>query len=394
MSDYLKSLLEYYSIASGEYRLIHWLIIAICILLVFLLSGFVRNKVFIPIIKSFTKKTRNRWDDILLSNDVLKSAFNLVPPVLLIALLPALINDSGKMYAVFMRILAIYITIVSVKLACSILSSLYKLSNEYEKTKNSTLQGVFQMLKIVAISVGAIIIISIIIDSNPLRILAGLGASAAVLMLVFKDSIMGLVAGVQLSANDMLRPGDWIQMPKYGADGNVVDVSLTTVKVQNWDKTITTIPPYALVSDSFQNWRGMFDSGGRRIKRSIFIDMNSIRFCNEKEIEKYKKNGWLKEDRNDNVVNLGVFRNYLEQFLSTHPLVNKELISMVRQLQPTPQGLPLELYFFYNGTTWIPYEHAQADVFEHVFAILPEFGLKVFQSPTGKDFTTLGYEQN
>lgn len=370
------------------------MIIAICILLVFLLSGFLRNKVFIPIIKSFTKKTRNRWDDILLSNDVLKSAFNLVPPVLLIALLPALINDSGKMYAVFMRILAIYITIVSVKLACSILSSLYKLSNEYEKTKNSTLQGVFQMLKIAAISVGAIIIISIIIDSNPLRILAGLGASAAVLMLVFKDSIMGLVAGVQLSANDMLRPGDWIQMPKYGADGNVVDVSLTTVKVQNWDKTITTIPPYALVSDSFQNWRGMFDSGGRRIKRSIFIDMNSIRFCSDKEIEKYKKNGWLKEDCNDNVVNLGVFRNYLEQFLSTHPLVNKELISMVRQLQPTPQGLPLELYFFYNGTTWIPYEHAQADVFEHVFAILPEFGLKVFQSPTGKDLTTLGYEQN
>ncbi|MBR5476245.1 MAG: mechanosensitive ion channel [Bacteroidaceae bacterium] len=394
MSDFFTSILEYYNIAAGEHRILHWLIMLICILLIFVISNFAGNKIFIPLIKSFTKKTNTKWDDIILSKNVLKNAFNLVPPIIIIALLPAFINDTDTEYTVSIRILAIYITIVTIKLVCAILSSLYKLSNEYEKTKNSTLQGVFQMLKIAAMCVGGIIIISIIIDSNPVSILAGLGASAAVLMLVFKDSIMGLVAGVQLSANDMLRPGDWIQMPKYGADGNVVDVSLTTVKVQNWDKTITTIPPYALVSDSFQNWRGMFDSGGRRIKRSIYIDMNSIAFCSKEDIERYKKNGWIKEDCPDNVVNLGVFRNYLEDYLRTHPLVNKELISMVRQLQPTPHGLPLELYFFYNGTMWIPYEHAQADVFEHVFAILPEFGLKVFQSPTGKDLSALGYEQD
>ncbi len=395
MSDFFISILRYFGIASDKYAVLHWLIISAVVLLVFLTAYILSNKIFIPLIKTFTKKTRSKWDDIIISANVLKNAFNLVPPVAIIALLPILIEEESYIYSILMKILVVYITIVAVKLICAVLTSLYRLSNEFEKTKNNTLQGVFQMLKIATICVGAIIIISIIIESDPLKILAGLGASAAVLMLVFKDSIMGLVAGVQLSANDMLRPGDWIEMPKYGANGNVIDVSLTTVKVQNWDKTITTIPPYALVSDSFQNWRGMVDSGGRRIKRSIFIDMNSIAFCSKSDIERYKECGWIdKIDEEHKVVNLNVFRNYLEKYLSNHKLVNKDMTIMVRQLQPTSQGLPLELYFFYDGTAWVPYEHAQAEIFEHVFAILKEFGLKVFQSPTGKDLATLTLEKD
>jgi miniconductance mechanosensitive channel len=236
--------------------------------------------------------------------------------------------------------------------------------------------------------VALIVIVSVLINKNPGYILTALGASAAVLMLVFKDMIMGLVAGVQLSANDMLRPGDWISMPKYGADGDVIEVTLSTVKVRNWDKTITTIPPYALVSDSFQNWRGMRESGGRRVKRSVYIDMRSIRFCTKDQMTEFSEKGWLEGvAREDNfVVNLHVFRNYLEDFLRNHPRVNERLTIMVRQLQPTAQGLPLELYFFSDGTDWIPYEHLQSEIFEHVFAMMPVFGLRVFQSPMGEDF--------
>ena len=243
------------------------------------------------------------------------------------------------------------------------------------------------MFKIIVICIGFIIIISIIIDKNPINILTGLGAMAAVLMLVFQDTIKGLVAGVQLSANDMLRPGDWISLPKHDADGEVIEVTLTTVKVQNWDKTITTIPPYTLVSESFQNWRGMFNSGGRRIKRSINIDMNSVGFCTEDQLEKFEKNGWLEGlPKGDRIVNLTVLRNYLDKYLRNHERVNQNMILMIRQLQPTAQGLPLELYFFSANTAWVAYEHLQADIFEHLLAMMPEFGLKVFQAPSGSDF--------
>jgi miniconductance mechanosensitive channel len=268
------------------------------------------------------------------------------------------------------------------------------LSNQQDRFKNRPLKGIYQMLKIVVICVALIIAVSILIDKNPGYILTALGASAAVLMLVFKDTIMGLVAGVQLSANDMLRPGDWISMPKYGADGDVMEVTLTTVKVRNWDNTITTIPPYALVSDSFQNWRGMQESGGRRIKRSIFIDMRSITFCTEEQKEELRRHGWSKDlERDDEfVVNLHLFRNYLEDYLRKHSRVNQNMTIMVRQLQPTAQGLPLELYFFSDGTAWVPYEHLQAEIFEHVFAMLPTFNLRVFQSPMGSDFVKGGDE--
>ena len=277
--------------------------------------------------------------------------------------------------------------VVVLKLVCSGINSLYTISTEDDKLKDKSLKGFYQTIKLVVICVGVIIIISTLLDKSPVAILTGLGAGAAILMLVFQDTIKGLVAGVQLTANDMLRTGDWITMPKYGADGDVIEVSLTTVKVRNWDKTITTIPPYALVNDSFQNWRGMFDIGGRRVKRSINIDMRSVRFCSPEEMEYYRQQPWMEgfEETGHEEVNLHVFRQYIGYYLRHHSKVHQEMLILVRQLQPTAQGLPLELYFFSASTMWVKYEALQAEVFEHVLAMAHKFDITVFQSPTGED---------
>ena len=347
------------------------------------------RRIVIPVVRKLTRKTQTLWDDAIFNDKVLNSICELVPPVVLMLFLPHVFSEDSSLKIFVSRLCSVYVTIVAVKLICAILSSLYTLSSEHEKLKNRALQGVFQMLKLIVICVGVIIVISELADKDPMNIIAGFGASAAILMLVFKDTIMGLVAGVQLSVNDMLRPGDWITLPKFGADGEVIEVTLTTVKVQNWDKTITTIPPFLLVSDSFQNWRGMWDYGGRRVKRSVYIDMHSVAFCTKEQLAQFAANGWLDsvEQQGGEVVNLSVFRNYLEDYLRKHPKVNSEMMIMVRQLQPTPQGLPLELYFFSDGTNWVFYEHLQADIFEHLFAVLPRFGLRVFQAPAGTDFS-------
>ncbi len=376
--------MERIGVSTDNVNIIHWIGVISCIILLFYISSFICQKIVIPITSRITRKTQAKWDDIVFNATTLKNICNLIIGIALTAALPMLAHESSMLYGIASKVCNIYIIVIFVKLCCGVLTSLYQISSQAKKTKNHTIQGVFQMLKIVIICIGLIYVTSIIIDKDPTNLLAGLGASAAVLMLVFKDSIMGLVAGVQLSANDMLRPGDWITMDKYGADGMVQDVSLTTVKIQNWDKTITTIPPYALVSESFQNWRGMFDSGGRRIKRSIFIDMNSVAFCNDEQVEKLKESG-LFTGNEKKPVNLTVFREWLELWLKNHPKVNKGMITMVRQLQPTAQGLPLELYFFFNGTAWVDYEHLQSEVFEYITATLPQFGLKAFQSPTGND---------
>lgn len=364
--------------------------VATCILLLYL-TDLICRKAIVPLANKITRRTSSRWDDILLNSDVLTNIFRIFPPIIMLALLPHMFGQDSTIYFWSAKVIAIYITAISIKLSFALLNALYDISNQNQRLKNRTLKGVFQMFKIIAICVGAIIIISIVIDKNPSNVLTGLGAMAAVLMLVFKDPIMGLVAGVQLSANDMLRPGDWITLPKHDADGEVVEVTLTTVKVQNWDKTITTIPPYALVSESFQNWRGMFDSGGRRIKRSIYIDMNSISFCTPEQQKRFGERGWLKglEEHDEAIVNLTVLRNYLDIYLRSNKRVNQDMTLMIRQLQPTAQGLPLELYFFSANTAWVAYEHLQADIFEHIIAMLPEFGLKVFQNPAGRDLNGL-----
>ena len=295
------------------------------------------------------------------------------------------------MLSFILKLCIVYITIICIKLICAFISSLYTMSSEHEKLKDHSLKGFYQMIKLVVICIGTIIIISTLIGKSPVVILTGLGAGTAIMMLVFQDTIKGFVAGIQLMANDMLRPGDWITMPKYGADGFVLEVTLTTVKVQNWDKTIITGPPYALVNDSFQNWRGMFDEGGRRVKRSINIDMNTVRFCTEEELAGFRKEPWMEgfEETGKKEVNLYIFRHYVEQYLRNHPKVNAEMIMTVRQLQPTAHGMPIELYFFSADTAWLKYEHLQAEVFDHILAMLNVFDLKVFQSPTGMDLQNL-----
>lgn len=344
------------------------------------------RKAVVPTIRKITSKTEFMWDDYLLNDKVLNDFCMLIAPVVVYFLI-TLALPADLVLDFLLKFCRIYIIVVFMKLLCSIITAMYTLSSEHDKMKNHSMKGFYQMLKLVVICIGTIVIISNLVGKNPGVILTGLGAGTAILMLVFQDTIKGFVAGIQLIANDMLRPGDWICAPKYGADGDVLEVTLTTVKVQNWDKTIVTVPPYALVNDSFQNWRGMFDHGGRRVKRSINIDMNTVRFCTKEEMESYRKQPWMEgfEETGNEEVNLYIFRHYVDHYLRHHPKVNPEMTLLVRQLQPTAQGLPVELYFFSADTRWIKYEQIQAEVFDHVLAVLHTFGLKVFQTPAGTD---------
>ncbi|WP_302458587.1 mechanosensitive ion channel family protein [Mediterranea massiliensis] len=376
-------------------------------------ADFICRKVLLRAIARLVQKTKATWDDILFDRRVMVYLSHMVAPVVIYLLLPVAFAQTDSVTLNFIRRLCfIYIIFSFLFFVNAFLKAAYTVYSAKESMRDRPLKGLLQTLQVSLWLIGIIVIVAELLGKSPYSLLAGLGASAAVLMLVFKDSIMGFVSGVQLSANDMLKVGDWITMPKYGADGTVIEVTLNTVKVRNWDNTITTIPPYLLVSDSFQNWRGMRESGGRRVKRSINIDMTSVRFCTPEMLEKYRKIQLLKDyiDRTEAVVeayneengidnevlvngrrqtNLGVFRAYLTAYLKSLPVVNKELNCMVRHLQPTDHGLPVELYFFSTIKDWIPYEGVQADVFDHVLAIIPEFGLRVFQSPSGADLQRL-----
>ncbi len=380
------TLLSEYGMNQESISLTQRLLVILFIIFVAYLTDFICRKMILPVVKRVVASTKATWDDILLSDKVLNNLCHIVPSIFIYILLPFAFADVPTWLHFLMKISLVYIIAATLKLICSFLTALYNLSATHKELKDRPLKGVYQMLKIVTIFLGTIGIVSVLIDKSPVVLFTGLGAAATVLMLVFKDTIVGLVAGVQLSANDMLRPGDWITMDKSGANGIVTEVTLTTVKVRNWDNSITTIPPYTLVSDSFQNWRNMQQSGGRRVMRSIYIDVRSIRFCTPDELQRFVAKGWVSADEaTAETVNLGVFRRFLEHYLSESSKVNSEMMLMVRQLQPTSQGLPLELYFFVTATSWVPYEHIQADIFDYVLAILPQFGLRLFQSPSGDD---------
>ncbi|EOV8179010.1 mechanosensitive ion channel family protein [Raoultella planticola] len=293
----------------------------------------------------------------------------------------------------------------------SLLDVVFNLSQKFATASQLPLKGIFQGIKLVSAIIIGILVISLLIGQSPAILISGLGAMAAVLMLVFKDPILGLVAGIQLSANDMLKLGDWLEMPKYGADGAVIDIGLTTVKVRNWDNTITTIPTWSLVSDSFKNWSGMSASGGRRIKRSLNIDTTSIHFLDEQEQQRliqarllkpymdsrYQEiSEWNQQNAVDHSVlnlrkmtNIGTFRAYLQEYLRNHPRLRKDMTMMVRQLAPDANGLPIEIYCFTSTVVWAEYESIQADIFDHIFAVVDEFGLRIHQSPTGNDIRSL-----
>ena len=368
----------------------HCILALLAVLLVAYLVGLLCRRVFLPIVAKVVAKTKATWDDYLLNPPVLRSIARLVPALATYVLVTFVFYGEPLWRDFLQRASLIWLIVVGVRFFTAFVSSVYELSNQHEELRNRPLKGVYQMLKIVFISIGIIGVVSVLIGKSPLALFTALGAAATVLMLIFKDTITGLVAGVQLSANDMLRPGDWIKMPRLGIDGVVTEVNLTIVKVLNWDNTVTTIPPYTLVSDSFENWRVMQESGGRRVKRSVNIDMQSVRFCTSEELDAWRKEEWFAPLAGESeLVNLHVFRAYFTHWLSRHPRVNQDLMLMIRQLQPTGEGLPLELYFFSSDRRWVPYEMLQSEVFEYLLAVLPRFGLRVFQFPSGVDVQML-----
>lgn len=393
------------------------LIVLAFIILITVGLDYVCRYIFLGLFKRFAKKTKNQWDDLIVERKIINKLMHLIPAILVYILLPLAIpaNELPNLLGILRMICNIYIVAVTLRFINASLNLLLEIYSRKESMKDKPLKGFVQIIQVIIFFIGAIIIVSILIGKSPTALFAGLGASAAILTLVFKDTILGFVAGIQLSANDMLRPGDWITMSKYGADGTVIEVTLNAIKVRNFDNTITTIPPYALVSDSFQNWRGMQDSGARRIKRSINIDMNSVHFCSAEMLERFRKislitdyvdskekelKSYNEEHHIDNAIrvngrrqtNIGVFRAYLVNYLKSHPNVNQTQTCMVRQLQPTEKGLPLELYFFAATTQWIPYEDIQSDVFDHIMAVVPEFGLQVYQGVTGSDLRHIRIE--
>ena len=375
-------------------------------------ANWIAKRVLLRLVRHAVKKSKTKWDDILVKREVFTRLSHIAPAVVIYLTAP--IVFAGFSGAVgFMRAVAgIYMAAVGLMVVNRLLDSLVEIYRTFEFARKMPIKSFVQLVKIIVYASVAIVIVSIVLEKDPTKLLAGLGAMTAVSMLVFKDSILGLVGGIQLTANNMVHIGDWIEMPKYGADGDVIDISLTTVKVQNWDKTIATIPTYALVSDSFKNWRGMSECGGRRIKRAINIDMTSVRFCDEPMLDKFRKfkyiteyietkraelAKWNADEHIDDtelvngrrLTNIGTFRAYVVAYLRCHPKIHQDMTFLVRHLSPTSKGLPIEIYVFSNDQAWSNYEAIQADIFDHILAIIPEFGLRVFQEPTGADFAKM-----
>jgi len=373
-----------------------------------ILADFIVKRIIIASIAKLVQRSKNEWDDVFVKRRVFNRLAHLAPAWIIYASLQY-IFDAPNLVTFLGNITQAYMVLVVLLVIDSVLNALHEIYHTLPISQGRNIKGYVQVVKIIFYFAAVIIVISIFTGKAPNALLTGLGAMAAVLMLVFKDTILGFVASIQLSANKMVNVGDWISMPKYNADGDVIDISLNTVKVQNWDKTIATIPTYALVSESFHNWKGMEESGGRRIKRSINIDMNSVGFLDaeqiekfrkyyllteyinqkEKEISEFNKSLRMEEDQVTNgrkMTNLGTFRKYLEEYLKQHPKIHNDMTFLVRHLQPSDKGLPIEIYVFSNDQAWANYEAIQADIFDHILAIIPEFGLRVFQNPTGSDF--------
>lgn len=388
-------------------KLVEYLATIIKILLIGLIcfvANFISKKIVIRIITRIVTRSKVKWGQIILDRQVFRKLSHIVPSIIIYSF-----ASTFPTYQSTIEKLAIaYTIIVGLVFLQSLLNAFNDIYQTFEISKVKPIKGYIQVVNIIIMTIGFILVISNLIGKSPLILLSGIGALSAVLMLVFKDSLLGLVAGIQLTANDMVRVGDWIEMPKYGADGDVIDISLNTVKVQNFDKTITMIPSYALTSDSFKNWRGMQSSGGRRIKRSLYIDTSSITFCSEEMIEKFLKVHYLSDYivqkereiseynaknqiNRDNAVNgraltnIGVFRAYISHYLKNHQGINQNMGLIVRQLEHSEHGLPLEIYAFTNSVEWAVYESVQSDIFDHLFAVAPEFGLRVFQNPSGAD---------
>ena len=370
--------LQQLGVAEGGLLVVQRVVVIMGILLIAYVLDLICRKVVMPGVRKVTAKTQSTWDDYLLSDEVMTNVCHLIPPIVVYVLIPFAFPYEPNFLSLILKICTIYITVVVVKLICAFLTSLYTISSEHEKLKNHSMKGFYQMLKLIVVCIGVIIIISELISKDPIAILTGLGAGTAILMLVFQDTIKGLVAGIQLTANDMVRPGDWITMPKFNADGNVIDIALTTVKVQNFDNTVTMIPSSALISDSFINWRYMSTSKGRRIKRPVWISVTSVRELSEETRADLVAQGLL-QDGDRPISNLAAFEIWLRRMLAADDAISKELTCMVRQTETGDTGVPIEVYAFTKTRDWVEYETIQTEIFDRIFVTVPKFNLRVYQ---------------
>jgi miniconductance mechanosensitive channel len=376
------------------------------------LANAVTRRVIVMSLKRIVAQTPSTRDDILVERGVFQRLSQLAPALVIYALAPIALEAYPALAGFITRLCLVYMIAVGVLFADGLMNAGLAIYRTFPISRQFPVTSFAQVAKLILYFLAFISAISVLLDRSPMTFIAGLSALAAVLTFVFKDLILGLVSGIQLSANRMVAVGDWIELPSYGVDGDVMEIALTTVKVRNFDKTITTLPTQALINESFKNWRGMTETGGRRIKRSIFIDVSSIRFLDDSLLERVSKiqyiadyleekqrelgeyNETKKIDRSSlvngrHLTNVGTFRAYIEAYLRNHPKISKSLTLLVRQLQPTQHGLPIEIYVFTNDTNWINYEGIQADIFDHIFAAAPEFDLRIFQDPTGADFRQL-----
>lgn len=395
------------------YALYIKLLILLAVLFVIaFIANFVVKKFLIRFIESLIRKTKNEWDDVLVANKVFSNLSQIAPALVVYVAAPLVFADFHEVIPFIYRLVFAYISLVLLLVTINFLDSLKLYLESTKWFKDNPLDSYFQLAKIGVYITGVIIVLSFLLDKSPLYFFSALGAMTVVLLLVFKDTILGFVASIQLSANDMVRVGDWVSMPKHNADGDVIEMNLTTIKVQNWDKTISTIPTYVFISDSFKNWRGMSESEGRRIKRSLHIKISSIQFCTPEMLERFKKiqllKDYIEEKRSEietynsehkvdtsnlingrQLTNIGVFRAYAENYVKSNTDINQNMTCMVRQLLPTEKGLPIEIYSFSSRKDWVVYEGIISDMFDHLLAAVPEFGLEVFQNPTGSDFRKL-----
>ncbi len=385
---------------------------SVFIVLAGITAFFVLHRFVAPLLTRLAQRTPTDWDEICVRRGALRYATWLAAGVLVHGLARVWLVGAPSWAHVFRVAAHFWMLTAVVFLINALLDAIHDIYNRFACAHAFPIRVFIQVLKLGVIFVAMLIAVSALLNRSPVLLVSGLGAMTAILMLVFKDPILGFVAGIQLTANRMLAVGDWLEMPKYNADGDVVDITLTTVKVSNWDRTITTIPTYALISDSFKNWRGMTEAGGRRIKRSVCLDMNSIHFLDQDEIRRLGQlqllsryiTDKIREIEDDNrekgvdpaspangrhLTNVGTFRAYLVAYLRRHANIHQDMIMIVRQLQPTSSGLPIEIYAFTNDTRWVPYEGIQSDIFDHVLAVAPEFGLRVFQDPSGGDVRSL-----
>jgi miniconductance mechanosensitive channel len=374
-----------------------------------LVAFWITEKIIIKLLTKMLQKTSTQMDDILIKHNVFKRLTYLVPALIFYNFAYAAPQFTNMIQRASLTLMAI----AGLMVINSFLNALNDIYKETKYHERLDINSYLQITKLIINILGSVVIVGIIINKDTTLLLSGLGAMTAVVMLIFKDTILSLVASVQISSNDLFKVGDWVEAPQFGADGDVVDIGLHSVKIQNWDKTISVIPTHKLIDSTFKNWRGMSESGGRRIKRSLFIDINSISLCSPETLEKYKKFELISEyiDRKQKEVsehnqtnnidtselingrsltNIGTFRAYIEAYLKNNSLIHKEMTFMVRQLAPTEKGLPMQIYVFSNDIDWVHYEGIQSSIFDHLFAVVPEFGLRIFQNPTGKDFGTIG----